>query len=174
MSHPTKPFSDPFPPLDSGSARTAFLLTGGFQEVEEAGKRRKGFEFKILVAITVFSILIGVVWLSSKVSLQFGLLAGFAGLLAVAIGSAIFSLAQSSFSCQKKAGKAIETTAAKNHFSTKELRFSQRLTSNHIFILYRLARNIILDTIQRSIESLAGIVHIGLTRRLLPTPACLR
>ena len=136
-----------------------FLLSGGADEVKEAAKRRNGRQYKALVVITCLSILLGVVWYGFNVSLVCGLSVGLAGLLAVAIGSALFSLAQTSLSGQLKEGKAVDAADATSQFETKELCISLRLFNMLVSALFCLLRSAFLRALQRLFDGLS-LIHI--------------
>lgn len=150
----------PFP--DSGDEHVAFRLSGGTEEVKKVATRHAGWHGKALIPLTGISIF--------SAFILHGWLAALACFGAAAIGSAIFWLAQRSLHRQEKAGKAVDAAEASNRFETKVLFFSLRSANLLISSLITISRAATLMVRQRLFEGLAGLVHLALSKRLLPIP----
>ena len=166
MQCATYNFPDQFAFPDSADERIAFILSGGTEEVKAVAARHAGWQGKVLGPLSLLAAL----W----ASMAYGWPVGLAALFAAAIGYAIFSLAQGSLRGQIKAGRALDAAHAASRFVTKELMISLRFAVLHISYLLTLSRATTLMALQRLFVGLAGLVHLALSKRLLPTPAALR
>lgn len=155
---------------DSPDQRFAFLLSGGTEEVKAAAERHAGWEGKALLPLYAVSI----AWVAAKYGSVAGLpgvlAVALAGLLAVGIGMALFSLAQGSRRQQVKAGNAIDAAIATIRFETRGLLVAFRFAIQHFSYRLALSRTAILAALERHLVGLSGLVHVGLAAKLLPTP----
>lgn len=142
------------------------MFAGGAGEVEAAAKRHAGLQGKALRLISVLS----VCWLA--------MIAGWAGLaagvLAIMIGLAIFNLAQRSLRRQLKTAAGLDAFEATSRFLTMQLLASFRIAVCCVFHLLTFSRASTLEVLQRLFLGLAGLVHLALSKRLLPIPFCPR
>jgi hypothetical protein len=160
-------FSEQFASPDSADERLAYLFCGGTEEeVRAAAARHAGWQGKALIAISLLS--------CSWAAMAYGLAVGFAGLLAAGVGLAIFCLAQRSLRRQVKAGRAFDAAHAASRFRTRELLISFRFAVRYFSYLLSLSRAATLVALQRLFLGLDGLVHLALSKRLLPAPAALR
>lgn len=166
MQRAIRSFPEQFASPDSADERFAFLVSGGVDEVKAAAARHAGWQGTALLPLSALSI----VW----AAIVYGAMVGLAGLLAAAIGMAIFSLAQGSLRRQVKAGKAIDTAHEANRFVTRELLIFLRFAVQYFSYLLTFSRAATLVALQRLFVGLAGLVHPALSKRLLPAPTALR
>ena len=159
---------------DSPEQRLAFELSGGAEEVAAVAVRHAGWQGKVLRPLTLSAAL----W----AAMVYGWPAGLAALAAIAIGYTIFSLAQESSRRQLKAAidaaKAFDAADAVSRFLTAILRISLRIALKfsvfHAYCLVTRSRAATLLALQRLFAGLAGLVHLALSKRLLPAPVASR
>lgn len=160
-------FSPQLAASDFAEGFVAIFLLGGAKGVDDAAKRRAGWHGDILFPFATMLIL----W----VVVAYGWAIGLSGVLAAICGSAISLLAQNSLRKQLKAAKNFDTAAAVDRFLTRLLLISQRLTritfvNQKISRLLTCVHAVVMEAFQRMFEALGGLVHLALSKRLLPVP----